>query len=89
MRNYEYCTYGELDAYGMPSVSDAKGTIKIALEIASQEVNESVKYSGCTYIGFTHADIDDTYIIKTDDADLKVMYVNPRGRFKQVFLREM
>lgn len=90
MRNYEYFTYGERDAYGMPSLStEAKGTIKISIEISSQEIQDSIAYSGCTYIGFTRDEIDDTYVIKYGNDNLKVMYVNPRGRLKQVFLKEM
>lgn len=91
MRNYEYFAYSEeSDAYGQQVLSlEPVGTIKIALEIASQEITDSIAYSGCTYIGFTRGDIDDSHVIKFREDKLKVMYVNPRGRLKQVFLKEM
>ena len=90
MRTYEYYSYGEQDAYGQQELSsEPVGTIKIAIEVSSQEIQDSIAYSGCTYIGFTRYGIDDTYVIQYGDDKLKVMYVVPRGRLKQVFMKEM
>lgn len=90
MRNYNYYLYGALDAYGQPQLSsEVQGTIKIAINIASQAVQENVVYNGAQYLGITHADVNDKYVIQYGEEKLKVLYVNPKGRFKQVFLARM
>lgn len=90
MRIYDYYTYGEKDAYGQLKLSEeVKGSVKMAINVTSQYVQDNINYKGCTYMGLTHAAIDDTYVIKYGDHKLKVMYVNPKGRFKQVFMAEI
>lgn len=90
MRYYNYFTYGEDDEYGQPQLSEeVKGSIKIAINTTSQSVQDNINYKDATYIGLTHAAIDDTYVIQYGDEKLKVLYVNPKGRFKQVFLKEI
>ena len=37
-------------------------------------------------MGLTHADVDDTYVIIYGEERLKVLYVVPIGRLKQVFM---
>ena len=87
MRNYDYFTLGAVDAYGQPQVdAEPKGTIKMAIYISSQSIQDNVNYQDCNYIGLTQAKVDDTYIIKYNNELLKVLYVNPQGRYKQVFL---
>ena len=58
----------------------------MAINISSQSTQENVNYKDCQYIGLTHADINDTYIIQYGDERLKVLYINPMGRYKQVFM---
>lgn len=90
MRKYSYYKYGEKDSYGQQALSEeVVGEIKMAIVIASQSVQDSVAYSGTQYTALTHADIDDTMVIKYGDEKLKVLYVNPCGRYKQVFLARM
>lgn len=90
MRSYSYFTFGELDSYGQPQLSqEAKGTIKIAINISSQSVQDNINYKDCSYIGLTHSLLDDSYVIQYGDKKLKVLYVNPKGRLKQVFLTEI
>ena len=87
MRNYNYYTIGADNEYGISTVSDEPiGTIKMAINISSQSTQENVNYKDCQYIGLTHAAIDDTYIIQYGDERLKVLYINPMGRYKQVFM---
>lgn len=87
MRFYDYFTLGEENEYGVPTKSeDVKGQVKMAINIASQSVQDNVNYKECNYIGLTHANVDDTYIIDYEGELLKVLYINPKGRFKQVFL---
>lgn len=93
MRNYDYFTLGEKDAYGqpqMPSINDTpKGTIKMNINISSQAVQDNINYKNCKYVGLTQAEVNDTYVIKYGNELLKVLYVNPKGRYKQVFLGEL
>lgn len=90
MRIYDYYTYGENDTYGQPKLSEeVQGTVKMAINITSQNVQDNIKYKGATYMGLTHANIDDTYVIQYGNDRLKVLYVNPNGRFKQVFMSEL
>lgn len=89
MRFYDYFTYGERDSYGQPQLSEKQGTIKIAINTTSQNIQNSIQYKGATYFGLTHAAIDDTYVIQYGAEKLKVLYVMPKGRITQVFLAEL
>lgn len=90
MRSYNYFTLGEDNGYGVPGLSaDIKGTVKMAINVTSQSIQDNIMYKNATYIGLTHDYVDDTYVIALGDTKLKVLYVNPRGRYKQVFMAEM
>jgi hypothetical protein len=91
MRLYDYSTFGADDGYGQPQLSETpEGQIKMAINISSQATQDNILYKDCSYVGLTQdANIDDTYVIRYGKNQLKVLYVNPRGRFKQVFLKEM
>ena len=91
MKTYNYFTFGELNSYGQPILSaDPKGQIKIAINITSQNVQENINYSGASYIGLTYNNsVNDSYVIQYGEEKLKVLYVNPKGRLKQVFLAKM
>lgn len=90
MRFYDYFTYGEKDAYGQPQLSEeTQGTIKMAINITSQSTQDNINYKDASYIGLTYAAIDDTYVIQYGPEKLKVLYVNPMGRYKQVFMKEI
>ena len=87
MRFYDYFTFGMNDTYGQPVLSDdPEGTIKIAINIASQSIQDNINYKDCQYTGLTYAPIDDSYVIQYGDEKLKVLYVNPIGRLTQVFM---
>lgn len=87
MRLYDYFTFGEADIYGQPQLSEnPKGTIKMAINTISQSIQNNIRYQDCTYIGLTTAEVKDTYVIQYGNERLKVLYVNPKGRFKQVFM---
>jgi hypothetical protein len=90
MRLYNFFTFGEKDAYGQAKLSkEPIGQIKMAINISSQSIQDNVNYSGANYIGLTHANVDDTYVIEYGNERLKVLYINPKGRMKQVFLAKM
>lgn len=92
-RLYNYYLLGEIDEYGQRPLpaADAKpaGSIKMAMNISSQAIQDNINYKNANYTGITHAYVDDTYIIEYENKRLKVLYVNPKGRIKQVFLQEI
>lgn len=90
MRLYDYFTFGADDGYGQPQLSaKPKGQIKMAINLTSQSTQDNINYKDARYVGLTHADVDDTYVIAFGNERLKVLYVNPKGRYKQVFLGEI
>jgi hypothetical protein len=90
MRLYDYFTFGEPDSYGQRKLSqEVQGTVKMAINISSQSVQDNINYKDCSYIGLTHSLLDDSFVIQYGDKKLKVLYVNPKGRFTQVFLKEI
>lgn len=87
MRFYDYYLLKEKNNYGQPQLTEtAQGKIKIDINIISQTIQDNVLYQGATYIGLTFAPIDDTHVIDYEGQRLKVLYVNPKGRLKQVFM---
>lgn len=90
MKTYSYSTLGEKDAYGQPVTSqEPSGTVKMAIHIAAQSVSDTIRYSDCEYTGVTLSQVEDTWIIHYGEERLKVLYVNPQGRYNQVFLKRM
>lgn len=90
MRLYNYFTFGAKDAYGQPQLSEqVQGSIKMAINTSSQSVQDNIQYKDCTYIGLTFGAIDDTCVIDYNGEKLKVLYVNPVGRYKQVFMKNI
>lgn len=93
MRLYNYFTIGKDNGYGQAQLPgpDAipKGTIKMTINITSQSIQDNINYKDSQYIGLTQAKVDDTYVIEYGKERLKVLYVNPKGRYNQVFLQEM
>lgn len=91
MRLYNYFTLGEPNSYGSTTLpgKDAvpEGQIKMAINISSQSTQDNVNYKDCNYIGLTYAEVKDTYIIEYGEERLKVQYVNPKGRLKQVYMK--
>ena len=87
IRLYNFFTIGTEDEYGQMVVSNEPvGQIKMAINISSQSVQDNINYTGATYVGLTHAKVDDTYIIEYENERLKVLYVNDKGRLNQVFM---
>ena len=91
MREYEYYTYGDSDSYGQPALSkDVQGTIKMAIYTTAQAIQDNIAYKNASYVGLTHnSKVNDTYVIKYEDKRLKVLYVQQKGRYKQVFMGDM
>lgn len=90
MRDYTYSTLGPNDEYGIPTLIPASGTIKLSINISSQSVQENINYQKCNYIGLsTNKSINDQMVIDYGKEKLKVQYVNPMGRYTQVFLKAL
>ena len=88
VREYAYYTYGDSDGYGQPALSkDVQGTIKMALYTTSQAIQNNIAYNNASFVGLTHdSKVNDTYVIRFGEKRLKVLYVQPKGRYKQVFM---
>lgn len=91
MRKYSYLRYGEINEYGSPALSnEIVGEVKMAINISSLTTQDNILYKDCSYIGLTtDAEIDDKYVILYNNERLKVLYVNDKGRYKQVFMKGM
>ena len=87
MRSYDFFTIGLDNGYGQKVISSAPvGIIKMAINISNQATADSILYKDATYIGLTQAEVDDTFVIQYGEDRLKVLYVNPKGRYKQVYM---
>lgn len=91
MRLYDYYTYSSADAYGQPQLSsEVQGSVKMAINISSQSIQDNILYENCSYIGLTmDSAVNDTFVIQYGEEKLKVLYVNPKGKYKQVFLQKI
>ena len=91
MRQYNYFTFGADDGYGQPTLSTAPaGQIKMAIYLTSQSIQDNVLFENCAYMGLTNAtEVNSTYVIQYGEERLKVLYVNPKGRYKQVYMARM
>ena len=91
MRLYNYFTYGDADGYGMPTLAEEiQGQIKMAVYTTSQTVQDNINYTGANYVGFTNdKNINDKYVIEYEGEKLKVLYINAKGRYKQIYLGAM
>lgn len=92
MRLYDYYIYSP-NEYGqttIPEDAEPTGQIKMAIYTTSQSTQDNILYKDATYIGLTNdAGVNDTYQIKFREERLKVLYVSPQGRFRQVFLSKV
>ena len=88
MRQYDYFTFGADDEYGQPTLSkEPVGQIKMAIYLTSQSIQDNVLFEDSTYMGLTNdTKVTSNYVIKYGEERLKVLYVNPNGRYKQVFM---
>ena len=94
MKPYPYWRYEEENEYGEKSISfetNPLGEIKMSINLINQQTVDNILYQDANYIGLTLANgIDDSYIFQYgDDEKLKVVFVNPIGRYKQVYLVRM
>lgn len=91
MKIYKVYKYENKNEYGQLSLSDKEaGEVKIAIFATSQSIQDNINYKDANYIGLTFSTLlDDKTVIQYGDKKLKVLYINPDGRVKQVFLKEI
>lgn len=88
MRTYNYFTLGDDNGYGQPTISqEPQGTIKMAINMSSQSVQDNINFIDCNYVGLTMDKLEDNYVIQYGEEKLKVQYINPRGRYTLVYLK--
>lgn len=96
MRDYEFYKYGGPNEYGQQTlIKDesgepiVQGTVKMAINLTTQATKDSVTYHNAQFFALTHdRSVDDTYVIQYGKMRLKVLFVAPGGRYRQVFLNE-
>ena len=94
MREYSYYRYLEDNEYGQRALLKdnngepvVQGTVKLSITNTTTSIRDSIKYKDAQYLGLTlDKFIDDSYAIQYGEELLKVLYVIPQGRYKQVFL---
>ncbi len=90
LKSYNFYTLGDIDTYGQPQVSATPtGSIVMAIFPITHSIGDNVIYSNATYMGLTRELIDDKYIVDYRGERLKVLYVQPMGRFKQIYMAKM
>lgn len=92
MVSYKYYKYDDnLNPYGQRQLSNEPlGEVKIAIFTTSQSIQDNINYKEANYIGLTQSKLlDDKTVIQYGDKKLKVLYVNPEARIKQIFLKEI
>lgn len=89
MREYNYFLYSDNDGYGQASVTDeVQGTVKMSITNTSTSTQDNILYKDATYLGLTlNKAVDDTYVIEYGKERLKVLYIVPQGRYRQVFMK--
>lgn len=96
MREYEFYRYGELNDYGQQTlIKDesgepiVQGTVKMSINLTTQATQDSITYHNAQFFALTHdKSVDDTYVIQYGKTRLKVLFVTPGVRYRQVFLNE-
>lgn len=88
MRSYDYFLYGEEDKYGQPQLSDTiQGSVKMSIYSTSTNIQDNINYENAEFIGLTRdSNISNKYVIQHETDKLKVLYIIPKGRLKQVFM---
>lgn len=94
MREYEYYLYAQDNEYGQQTlIKDengnpiTQGTVKLAIYTTSQSIQDNINYKNAQYLGLTYdIRVHDNYVIQYGDEMLKVLYVNSKGRYKQLFM---
>lgn len=89
-RIYSYYTYTDTSGYGQPQLSKTPtGSIKMTINTLSNAITDNARFKDATYIGLTQQSITDKCVIEYGSEKLKVLYVVPKGRQKQVWMKNI
>lgn len=90
MTEYKSFVYKE-NEYGEQVIdTSSSGTILMAINLVNKEVTDNILYTNANYIGLTlDNSITDKFVIEYGKEKLKVLYVNPQGRYKQAFMAKV
>ena len=90
MTEYKYYPYKE-NAYGEAILDEGSyGSILMAINLINQTVSDNPLYTDATYLGLTYnKEISDSNVVEYDNQKLKVIYVNPIGKYTQVYMAKM
>lgn len=90
MKAYPYYLVGDRDSYGQQTIgTEPAGALQVAIYSTTQAVADTVLYSEAEYIGLTRGAVTDAFVIDYKGKLLKVLYVQPKGRYKQAFMRRL
>lgn len=94
MRLYNYWLITLNDEYAQEvlpeETAEPQGTVMLAIYPTSTGNQDNIKFADCSYVALTRsAEIDDKYVIQYGKERLKVRYIQPLGRLKQVFLKQV
>ena len=90
--DYDYYVFSQSENdYGEKTISTTKaGSVSIAIYLYTQNITSNIKYKDAQYIGLIEStNIKESCVIAYGDKKLKVLYVNPVGRWQQVYMQEM
>ena len=94
MKEYDYYLYDENNEYGQKVlIKDengeplVQGTVKLSISNTTNTIQDNINYKDAQYLALTRdKSINDTYVVKYGEDLLKVLYVTPSTRYRQVFL---
>lgn len=82
MKNYNYYLLGDVDDYGQEIIpTTPTGTIKMAINLKTENTADNIIFNDSQYIGLTHQPVTDKYVIDYNGTKLKVLLVSSFGRF--------
>lgn len=88
MKSYAYYMFDGFDTYGQSKLSEAPvGNIKLSISLLNKSTKDNVLFADANYMALTMENITDKYVIDYGEVQLRVLYVNPYGRYKQVYLK--
>jgi len=83
-------TMGGQDEYGQDLVEPiAQKKITLTFGLYNHKQTDDIRYEDVEYTGLTPYDVADDQVIELNGFKYKVLFVNPFGRMKQVFLRKI
>lgn len=88
LTKYNYYTLVDSEYGGKTAdFTSPTGVVNMAIQLNNMAMNSNTIYTSANFVGLTQEDIDDTYIIEYGNEKLKVLYVYPEGKYKQVFMQ--